>query len=76
MKKINVRSILDPLSKKEMKNVTGGGEDVGSKWCCYVIRNSEGKIIYDQCDPAVRCSTDEQCQKAYGTTDASCTGGS
>ena len=43
MKKINVRSILDPLSNQEMKNVTGGNDPYesgldgdGGGTCCAV----------------------------------------
>ena len=70
--KINYKSISEQLSNKEMKNITGGGEDA-SKFCCWCDRNSNGEIISDGCDPAMRCATDAYCQRHWGSG-ATCSG--
>jgi len=66
MKKINVHNVTESLSGKEMKAVTGGGED-GSKWCCPIKGN--GECVFDQ-----KCATDANCEELYGSNYA-CTGG-
>ena len=69
MKKINVRSILDPLSNKEMKNVTGGNDPNS----LMMGGDGEGQLpghccdaLMDNCHYQVRCSKDESCVPGYG----------
>ena len=69
MKRINLKTITNALSSKEMKAVTGGGDDVGLKFCCPVKPKAGDECVYDQ-----KCATDAKCVELYGSNFA-CTGG-
>ena len=65
--KINFKNVSERLSNKEMKAVTGGGEDV-RRHCCPIHPKEGDECVWDQV-----CNTDARCVELYGSNFA-CTG--